>query len=148
MVTVYGEGFYDGEGLSCVVGSKGSLKARYLSSSVVVCVLGKFGGGNLTLTISNDGVSYVKSGASIEILSSSMVLSVKPSKCYWVHGMKLTVFGKSFDSRSEFKCTLTSWSVAPVVIEGKLRDQGALECSLPWLSVGKYLVEVVQDSVP
>ncbi|EKX38836.1 hypothetical protein GUITHDRAFT_144016 [Guillardia theta CCMP2712] len=146
-VTVYGEGFFDGEGLSCIVGSKGSYKGKYISSSAVVCLLENLDGGNHTVTISNDGVTYMKSDVSIEMLSRSMIMSVKPSKCYWVRGMKLTVFGKSFGPRSDFKCVLTSWSVAPIVIEGKLIGLDTVECLLPWMSIGKYLVEVVQDSV-
>eukprot|EP00960_Hanusia_phi_P064632 765853-Hanusia_phi.AAC.1 len=51
MVTVYGEGFYDGEGLSCVVGSKLFFTAELISTTSIICNVADWHGSNTTFHV-------------------------------------------------------------------------------------------------
>lgn len=82
VVTVIGSDFLHDAALSCRFGVAGVVSAYYQSSSHVLCTAPVGGGGNLSVSVSNNGLDWSSSSARFEaasVVRASMTPSAGPS---------------------------------------------------------------------
>jgi hypothetical protein len=80
VVTVIGENFYHGSGLSCRFGSDGSVNALYSSTSVVLCSAPNRRAGAVRVDVSNNGCDWSMTGGRFSYEASDGAWALSPSR--------------------------------------------------------------------
>ena len=113
-ITVLGRHFEQTRELSCKMGLF-TFAAVYMSSTVVACNLPVRGTGTATVSLSNDGANFEGSGASLELMGSGGVQSVKPSYGPMSGGSKVTVTGSQFEMLNGTLRCVFEFAAAPAI---------------------------------
>ena len=106
-ILVEGSNFLNSPQLSCRLGGL-KLSATFVSRSAVMCLVPVHPNGRFSLSVSNNGQSFVDSNVEIEIVSAASVTGLLPSLVASSGGASVIVKGSNFRNSSLLICSVGS----------------------------------------
>jgi hypothetical protein len=140
-VTVVGQHFARTRDLSCWFGVNGTARARYFSSTVVMCGAPSRGAGTVTVVVSNNGVDAGTGRVGFMYGATRRVVLVEPTSGPKEGGTIVTVTGSNFDARA----TRTECIFGEKTVSGSLRDASTVVCTTPLSASGEVTLGLRQD---
>jgi len=126
-VTVVGRHFEQTRELSCKFGLNATGLGIYMSSTMVACMVPNRGTGTASISLSNDGTTFEKSGRNLEFIGAGGVSAVTPSYGPMAGGSLVTVQGSNLGPLDgTLQCVFGERASL-----GRVTDQNEVVCSVP-----------------
>jgi len=140
-VTIVGQHFTKTGDLSCLFGVNGTVRGRYMSSTMVTCVAPSRGAGTVSVKVSNNGVDAGTGRVGFTYGTAGSISSIEPTSGLMKGGTVVTVTGSNLDGGA----IRTECIFGAETVSGSLRNGSLVVCTAPGSTSSEVTVALAQD---